>query len=40
MSAVNLKVSGQEATVTRNTSTTLIRDPEFISELTTKHWTV
>jgi len=38
--AVNLKVSGQDATISRNTLTTLIRDSEIISELTTEHWTV
>jgi hypothetical protein len=31
-----LKVTGKEATITRNTLTTLIRNPEMISELKTE----
>lgn len=40
MPALNLKASGQEATITRNILMTLIRDPEIISQFKTEHWTV
>jgi hypothetical protein len=40
MPAVKLKVSGQKAIITSDNLTTLIREPEIISELTTEHWTI